>query len=366
MNRIRVAIPNNSYEVIVSSGALGDAAKLLLPALGSPSKMVIITNATVRRACERPLLDSFKKAKIGPAVLEMKDGERHKNITTVEELSAAMLKLGADRRSAIVALGGGVVGDTAGLLASLYMRGIKLAHVPTTLVAQIDSAIGGKTGVNLPTAKNMLGTFYQPAAVLVDPAALATLPEREFRSGLHEALKCGVIREPAIFDFMEKERERILQRETAALEWLITECIKVKAQVVEADEREADLRRILNFGHTIGHALEAETKYSCFLHGEAVGWGMVAAAMIAAAMQKTSPATAQRIIAAVLAYAPLPRVSVRAKNVARRVLNDKKTVDGIAHFVLPREIGRVEISSGVPERAVVQAIEELRYLSRES
>ena len=170
---------------------------------------------------------------------------------------------------------------------------------------------------------------------------------------------------PAIFEFMERERERILQRDAAALEWLISECIKVKAAVVEADEREDDLRRILNFGHTIGHALEAETRYKYFLHGEAVGWGMVAASMIAAAMQKTSAETAQRIIAAVLAYAPLPKVTVRGKSVAKRVHADKKTTDGVVHFVLPKEIGEVEIVADVADRAVVQAVEELRYLSRE-
>lgn len=366
VNRVCVALSTNSYDVVISSGALRQAGKLLLPQLGKPSTIVIITNPRVWKLYERPLLESLKEAAKEPAVLEMKDGERFKTLETVEGLAAAMLKAGADRRSAIIALGGGVVGDTTGLLASTYMRGIKLAHVPTTLVAQIDSSIGGKTGVNLPNGKNMLGTFYHPAMVLADPGLLATLPEREFRSGLYEALKYGVIREPAIFEFMEKERERILKRDAATLEWLITECVKVKARVVEADEREADLRRILNFGHTIGHALEAETKYSYFLHGEAVGWGMVAASMISAAMQKTSAATAQRIIAAVLAYSTLPKVRVRAKSVARRVLNDKKTVNGIAHFVLPREIGSVEISSEVPERAVIQAVEELRYLSRES
>lgn len=369
MNQVRINLPHHPYDALIAPGLLNQAAEHLLSALGEAvSKIAVVTNPTVRKNWERPLVDSFKTTKFESAItlLEMKDGERHKTMASVEELAAGMVKLGADRHSAIVALGGGVVGDTAGLLASLYMRGIAIAHVPTTLVAQIDSAIGGKTGVNLSSGKNMLGTFYHPKVVLVDPNILATLPEREFRSGLYEALKCGIIREPAIFDFMESQRDRILQREPAALEWIITECIKVKAQVVEADERESDLRRILNFGHTIGHALEAETKYSYFLHGEAVGWGMVAASMIAAAMQKTSAATAQRIIASVLAYAALPRVSVRAKSVARRVLSDKKTTNGVAHFVLPREIGVVEITSDVPERAVIQAVEELRYLSRES
>jgi 3-dehydroquinate synthase len=237
-------------------------------------------------------------------------------------------------------------------------------QVPTTFLAQVDASVGGKTGVNLASGKNLVGTFHHPRLVLADTATLATLPEREFRSGLYEALKCGVIRNAAIFHFMEKERERILARDAEAMEWLITECIKVKAEVVEADERENDLRRILNFGHTIGHALEAETSYRYFLHGEAVAWGMVAASMIAAAMQKTSAATAQRIISSVLAYAPLPKVEVKSKNIARRILSDKKTANGVTHFVLPCEIGKVQISSAVPQKAVLQAVDELRYLSR--
>jgi 3-dehydroquinate synthase len=244
------------------------------------------------------------------------------------------------------------------------MRGLDCIQVPTTLLAQVDAAIGGKTGVNLRTGKNLLGSFHQPRRVLIDPGVLATLPEREYRAGLYEALKCGVIRNPEIFDFMEKQREPILQRQPMALEWLITHCVEVKAAVVAADERESDLRRILNFGHTIGHALEAETSYKQYLHGEAVAWGMVAAAMIGAGLQKTDADAARRIISAVLAYASLPPVSVRSKNVVRRLRADKKTLDGAIHFVLPVEIGRVEIVPDVPERAMLQAVDELRTLSQ--
>ena len=294
--------------------------------------------------------------------LDMGDGERHKTMRTVENLAARLVKAGADRGSVIIALGGGVVGDVAGFTASIYMRGLDVVQVPTTVVAQLDSAIGGKTGVDLPAGKNLLGTFHQPRAVLVDPDALSTLPEREYRSGLFEALKCGVVRNPAIFEFMEKQREAILRRDGPALEWLITECIRVKGDVVAADEREGGLRRILNFGHTVGHALEAETAYKRFLHGEAVAWGMIAASLIAAATRRTDSATAQRVISSVLAYGRLPRVSVRPRGVLHRMQADKKTRDGVVHFVLPTEIGKVEIVSDVPERAVLQAVEGLREL----
>ena len=208
----------------------------------------------------------------------MPDGEAAKRLGTLEKLASAMVVAGADRHSVILALGGGVVGDVAGFLASIFMRGIPVVQIPTTLVAQVDSAIGGKTGVNLVSGKNLIGTFHQPLAVLADPDVLTTLPEREYRSGLLEAMKYGVIRNPAIFDLMESQREAILRRDVALLEQLIVECIKVKADVVSADEREGGERRILNFGHTIGHALESATKYRHFLHGEAVGWGMIAAA----------------------------------------------------------------------------------------
>jgi len=365
VERVRLQLPGKSYEAVIQPGLLNSAAEHITPIAGAGHKCFIVTVSNVRKAWEKPLADSLKATNLEAHWLEMRDGERYKTLSAIEELANRMIKLGADRESLLMAFGGGVVCDTAGLLASLYMRGIALVQVPTTFLAQVDAAIGGKTGVNLSAGKNLLGTFYQPKAVLVDPNVLSTLPEREYRAGLYEALKYGVIRSAAIFEFMERERERILQRDAAALEWLISECIKVKVAVVEADEREDDLRRILNFGHTIGHALEAETRYKYFLHGEAVGWGMVAASMIAAAMQKTSAETAQRIIAAVLAYAPLPKVTARGKSVAKRVHSDKKTTDGVVHFVLPKEIGEVEIVADVPDRAVVQAVEELRYLSRE-
>jgi 3-dehydroquinate synthase len=367
VHRVSVRVKPQAYEAVIGSGLLSSAADEISAALGRASgngRAFVVTVPPVRKHWEKKLLGSLKKKGIQFHVLEMRNGERYKNISTVEQLAEKMVKLGADRGSLVIALGGGVVGDVSGMLASIYMRGIPYIQVPTTFLAQVDASVGGKTAVNLASGKNLLGTFHQPRLVLADIATLATLPEREYRSGLYEALKCGVIRNAAIFDFMEKERERVLTRDSAALEWLITECIRVKAEVVEADERENDLRRILNFGHTIGHALEAETSYRYFLHGEAVAWGMVAASMIAAAMQKTSAETAQRIISSVLAYATLPKVEVRSKNIARRILSDKKTANGVTHFVLPSEIGKVQISSEVPQKAVLQAVDELRYLSR--
>lgn len=297
-------------------------------------------------------------------MLIMPDGERAKNLAQLEKLGAKLMSYGADRHSILVALGGGVVGDVGGFLASVFMRGIPVIQVPTTLLAQVDSAIGGKTGVNLEAGKNLLGTFHQPIAVVADPDVLATLPEREYRSGLFEAMKYGVIRNPAIVELMEENREPILQRRSEVLETLITECIRIKAEVVSGDERESGERVILNFGHTVGHALEAETNYKRYLHGEAVAWGIIAAAMIGVSMEITDEATAQRVIDLVLSYGPLPKVDVNPKRVFKRLLADKKSVGGVPHFVLASAIGQTELANNVPQEYVIGAVKRIRRMSK--
>jgi 3-dehydroquinate synthase len=363
LTRILVQTPSRSYEVLVERGLLHSAAAALSGTVSPDWRVFVVTQAPVRKHWGGVLRKSFSKAGRKVEIIEMPDGERSKTLSQLEKLASKLVSRGADRRSVILALGGGVVGDVAGFLASVFMRGIPVVQIPTTLLAQVDSAIGGKTGVNLKSGKNLLGTFYQPLAVLADPDVLATLPEREYRSGLFEAMKYGVIRNAAIFELMESNRDALLRRDGALLETLITECIRVKADVVSADERESGERRILNFGHTIGHALEAETDYEQFLHGEAVGWGMLAATMIGAAMQITDSLTAQRIVGLVRAYAPLPRVGVNSEGIVRRLLSDKKTVGGVPHFVLPTSIGKVEVVNTVPERAVIHAVEEIKKLS---
>lgn len=363
MKAVEIPVSPRPYQAVIEGGLIHRVGEMLRERLPDRSRYYVITVPPVQKHWGEAVSESLKKAELPHAMIEMRDGERAKTIATVAELASKLVRRGADRQSVLLAVGGGVVGDVTGFLGSIYMRGIDVVQVPTTLLAQVDASIGGKTGVDVPEGKNLLGTFHQPRAVFIDPAVLVTLPDREYRAGLYEALKCGVIRRPEIFKFIEDNHARVLQRDPAALEWLIAECVAVKAEVVGADERESDLRRILNFGHTIGHALEAETGFKHFLHGEAIGWGMVAAAMISAALQKTDSDTARRIISAVLALAPLPRVEVRGKKVARRLLNDKKTLNGVVHFVLPVEVGRVEIVPDVPDVAVVQSIEELRYLS---
>jgi 3-dehydroquinate synthase len=363
LTRIPVHASSRSYEVLVQHGLLRSAAGALREVIPAQSRLFVITSARIRKHWGQTLQKSFGRAGRRLEILEMPDGERAKKLTQVEKLAAKLVKRGAERQSVILALGGGVVGDVGGFLASVFMRGVPVVQIPTTLLAQVDSAIGGKTGVNLAAGKNLIGTFHQPLAVLVDPDVLATLPEREYRSGLFEAMKYGVIRNPAIFELMESQSEAMLRRDGVLLEKLIAECIRVKADVVSADERESGERRILNFGHTIGHALEAEAGYRKLLHGEAVGWGMIAAALIGYALDVTDSLTAQRIIATVLAYGPLPKFKAQGRQILGRMLADKKTVGGVPHFVLATTLGKVQVVKDVPERVIVRAIAEAKSLA---
>jgi len=365
MTRVTIAVSPRPYEAWIENGLLTRAGKILREILSGRRQLFVVTVLPVRRKWSKKLISSLSVAGFDPKLVEMPDGERHKKLATIEYLAERLTRLGADREAVIIAFGGGVVGDVAGLLASLYMRRIDVIQVPTTVLAQVDASIGGKTGVNLRAGKNLLGTFYQPRAVLIDPAVLLTLTEREFRSGLYEALKCGVIGHPELFRQFEEMKESILTRDPAALEWVIAESVRFKASVVSADEKESGSRQVLNLGHTIGHALEAETGYRGMLHGEAVAWGMIAAADIAVRTKKTNAHTARRIRDAVLNLGPLPQLTVRSRGVVRRLRADKKTRNGVVHFVLPREIGGVEIVNDVPEAVVSEAVDEIRRLSRQ-
>jgi 3-dehydroquinate synthase len=277
------------------------------------------------------------------------DGERAKTLVTVSRLLDEMVALKMTRQSTVVAVGGGVVGDVGGFVASIYMRGIPVVQVPTTLLAQVDSSIGGKTGVNHRVAKNLIGTFYQPRLVLSDPLVLQKLPEREFASGLYEALKYGVIQDADLFADFERSTLTFLKRDPEALERLVARCAAIKADVVMKDEKESDLRRILNFGHTVGHGLEAAARYQGIKHGEAVGYGMIAAARIGQALNKLADGDRLRIENAIGSLGRLPALNgMQSKDVLNALQHDKKVRDGAVHFVLPRAIGRVEITPDVP------------------
>ena len=365
VKKITVKTKTASYPVLVERGILKRAGKIISKLLpGRRSRCFVVTVAPVWTMWGGELQKVLRETKVEHSVLEMPDGERSKQLATVEQLAERMATKGADRNSVVIAFGGGVVGDLAGLLASVWMRGVAFVQIPTTLLAQVDAAVGGKTGVNLRAGKNLLGTFHQPRAVISDPELLSTLPAREFRAGLFEVIKSGIIRDRKLFEITERDRENLLARDPATLERVIWDCARIKAEVVAADEKESDLRRILNFGHTIGHALEADTGYRHFLHGEAVGWGMAAAAMIGTAVHKTSPELAQRIVSCVLSYSPLPEVNSRAEDILNRIRGDKKAVNGKVNFVLPVSVGKVIISNRVPDEVVAHAVEQIHFLSR--
>jgi 3-dehydroquinate synthase len=364
MAQVTIHVPPRPYQARIENGLLARTGTLLAELLPQASKVFVVTVAPVRRRWGSKLIRSLTVAGFKPQVIQMPDGETAKKLKTIETLAERLARLGADRKAVLIALGGGVVGDVTGLLASLYMRGVELVQVPTTVLAQVDASVGGKTAVNLGAGKNLLGAFYHPRAVLIDPEVLHTLPNREFKAGLYEALKCGIIGDLDLFLRFEQKSALILKRDPVELEGLIAQSVKLKAEVVSADEREGGLRRVLNLGHTIGHALEAETGYRSLLHGEAVAWGLIAATNIALTVGRTDSVTAGRITDAVFSLGRLPELKVSPRKILARLQTDKKTQGGVVHFVLPREIGKVEIAADVPDSVVIGAVEQLCHLSR--
>jgi len=348
--QFRVTTPQRDYDAIVERGCLRRAAEFVPPKAG---KVFVVTTRDVwdLHGTSLSLGDRAHEVIFFPG------GESRKRLSEVEAMAEQMMAAGGDRSSIVIAFGGGIVGDTAGFLAAIFMRGIPVIQIPTTLLAQVDAAVGGKTGVNLVAGKNLMGSFHQPLAVLIDPDVLSTLPDREYRAGLYEIIKCGVIRDAALFKLLDELSDLVLAQHPEIVERVIADAVRIKAEVVSADEREGDVRRILNFGHTVGHALEAETGYTRFLHGEAVAFGMRAATAIAerAGVLESKDGTAiDRVIAK---YGPIPAVDgISAENLARRLGSDKKTVQGKVHFVLPISIGEVRIVAGVDDAVVMDSI----------
>jgi 3-dehydroquinate synthase len=347
MPSFRVETPARSYEAIVERGAVRRIPDFLPPKHG---KLFVVTTEDVWT------LHGALFAQIPHNVIFFPGGEAKKRLSEVESMAEQMLAAGADRSSLVIAFGGGIVNDTGGFLAAIFMRGIPVIQIPTTLLAQVDAAVGGKTGVNLISGKNLLGSFHQPLVVLIDPDALETLPEREYRAGLYEIIKCGVIRDANLFRLLDDGIASVLAKDPSTLERIISDAVRIKAEVVSQDEREGGLRRILNFGHTVGHALESETQYSQFLHGEAVAFGMRVATVLAERV--TDLADGADIDRVIVNYGPIPSLKgISAKNLAKRLVSDKKTIQGNVHFVLPVKIGEVKVVSGVDDRIVLESIE---------
>jgi 3-dehydroquinate synthase len=302
----------------------------------------------------------LRKAGADRTPILVEDGERYKNLNTVARVLDAFVKEKADRSTVVIAVGGGVIGDLVGFAAATYLRGIPVVHVPTTLLAQVDSAIGGKTGVNHPLGKNLIGAFHAPSLVVADPVVLETLPRREFRAGLYEVIKYGVISDPALLDGIRDNLPAIFAREAAAIVPLVSASCRIKAEVVSADERESGLRRILNFGHTVGHALEAVTKYKQFRHGEAIGYGMLAALAVGVARGVTPKALYEEVEALITQLGPLPSVAdISAKEVFAAIGRDKKVVAGTLHFVAASERGKTVELTDVTEKEIKAAVRKI-------
>lgn len=347
-----VETPQHCYAAIVERGVIGRAAQCIPPKTG---KVFVVSTEDVWRHQGAALTRGLNG--VPHEVLHLPGGEENKRLAPLERLAEQMVQRGADRSSMVIAFGGGIVNDMGGFLAAIFMRGIPVLQIPTTLLAQVDAAIGGKTGVNLVSGKNLIGSFHQPLAVLIDPAVLTSLPDREYRAGLWEIVKAGVIREPDLFEYLARNSRAVLSRAPTAVDRIIEDAVRMKAEVVSSDEREGDLRRILNFGHTFGHALEAETGYKRFLHGEAVAWGMRAAVYLAESTGHLSAEDSVEILEMIRVYGPIPPVDgIPAENLQARLVHDKKTVQGRVHFILPERIGEVTVVSGIEPRLVLDAI----------
>lgn len=358
---IQVKTASAEYPVLVGGGIL----PTLYRRLPKKNRVFVLTSPEIWALWSKRFLASFPKQE-QPTVLFLPAGEQHKRMTHVERLASELAAVGADRSSLLIAFGGGIVGDLGGFLAAIYMRGIDYVQIPSTLLAQVDSSVGGKTGANLAAGKNLIGSFHHPLAVFADIDLLQTLPDRELRAGLFESIKAGIIRDARLFRFMEHNSKAILKRDSNALAYVISASIRMKADVVGIDERESGLRMILNFGHTIGHAIEAATHYRKLLHGEAIAWGMLAALELGRLRRTISPAQADRVERTILAYGPLPSFRTTAEKLLEGASRDKKNRAGVRRFVLPNSIGDAAVVENVTDTELISAIRWMLSHVRES
>jgi len=361
---IRVETPSAKYDVFAGSGLITSLASRIQRAVGKlPRRVFVLTSPEIWALWGNTVLKSFAEP---PTVLVLAPGEKHKTVRSVEGILRQMLRAGGDRGSLLIAFGGGIVGDVGGFVAAIFMRGIRYVQVPTTFLSQVDSSVGGKTGVNLPEGKNLVGSFHHPAAVFADIDVLGTLPDRELRAGLMESIKAGVIRDRTLVRFMEDHAEEILGRDSKALEKVIAASIRIKASVVNKDERENGLRMILNLGHTVGHAIEQVTKYKVLLHGEAVGWGMIVSLYVAHRRRSITGAQAARIENLIHLYGPLPPLDLRASRVIAAAGTDKKNVGGVRRFVVPIGIGDAGVIEDLTNPELLAAVTYMLSQAKEA
>lgn len=351
---------SSSYEIRVGKDIL-DRIVLLIAKNHKALRHIVITDTCVGSLYGKEFLSALKDVGLNVSLIEFPAGESSKNIKTVLEIAGKLMEEGADRGSCLIALGGGVVGDMVGFIASIFMRGVPYIQIPTTLVAQVDSSIGGKTGVDLTHGKNLLGTFYQPSAVFVNLRFLETLSEKELNNGLAEIIKYGIIDDEKMFHFLEENIDAVQSKDSKILQTVVENCCQIKKSVVEIDEKEHGLRRILNYGHTLGHALETLSGFN-ITHGEGVALGMVAAARISEKMGYLEKAAVERI-ASLVRHAGLPvkiPTSLNTEKIIDQLKMDKKKKGDVIHFVLLKKIGMPFINGNIEHKIIAGVIEEMK------
>lgn len=362
MEKVRVDLGPRSYDICIGSAILGEL-KEHIRTLPAGRKVGIVTNPVLRRLYGEKILADLKDISCSPLIIEIPAGERYKTLKSVTKVYDMLLRERFERNSLILSLGGGVIGDLAGFVAATYLRGVPYLQVPTSLVAQVDSSVGGKTGVNHPLGKNMIGAFYQPILVWIDVDLLKTLPRREFISGLAEVIKYGVIADRSFFEFLEENHKKILSRDKDAMIHVVKRSCEIKAMVVSADERESGLRAILNFGHTVGHGIETLTGYRRFKHGEAVAIGMVCAARLANILGMCDSDVYKRIKRVCrLMGLRITLPEMRFEDLWIILQRDKKVINEQVRFILPTSIGEVKIIQAIDKGALHEAI-QLCYIN---
>ncbi|MGX9418047.1 3-dehydroquinate synthase [Vibrio sp. RC27] len=362
MERITVSLDERSYPISIGAGLFNDPA--LISFLSPKQKVVIVTNTTVAPLYAERITELVTKHGCQSELLKLPDGEKYKNLDTFNTVMSFLIENNYSRDVVLIALGGGVIGDLVGFAAACYQRGVDFVQIPTTLLSQVDSSVGGKTAVNHPLGKNMIGAFYQPQSVIIDTSCLSTLSDREFASGMAEVIKYGIIYDAELFSWLEQNMESLYSLDQQALSYAIARCCSIKAEVVAQDEKESGIRALLNLGHTFGHAIEAELGYGNWLHGEAVSAGMVMAAKTSLLQGLISERELERIIT-LLKKAKLPvntPESMSYDDFIKHMMRDKKVLSGQLRLVLPTGIGQSEVRSDTPENIIEQAIEFCRTL----
>lgn len=356
MPSIHVDLGERSYPILIEAGSFNNAGFLLSSIKGT--QVVVVTNDVVAPLYQTELVDLLEDANKEVLSIVLPDGEANKTLANFEYVLSQLLEHRISRDACIVALGGGVIGDLSGFVAACYQRGIDFIQIPTTLLSQVDSSVGGKTAVNHPLGKNMIGAFYQPQSVLIDPQSLSTLSSKEFAAGMAEVIKYGIIYDAVFFSWLEQNKQAIQEQNSDALSHMIATCCQIKADIVNQDEKEHGIRALLNLGHTFGHAIEAEMGYGTWLHGEAVATGMVLASELALTRQQMQASELRRV-QELLAFFSLPIKGPKEMNAhtyIQHMQRDKKVLSGTMRFILPIGLGKAEVVSDVTQEELCQLL----------